>query len=311
MISQRPFPSITNHSERAGPQLTSGLPNFRGTSAVLANIDAHVGIGDPDDVYPGNDEFWRAAASVSATIAVIDDLPLSLDLAVSGGVPRFRNARTYELKDSTFERTWTTLQDQLVKARGSDVREAPPAGEPLRVPRTTNTDIVQLATYWQSAWTKLDDAWQRGDVLARIANPLGLVEERTQWQAAMGDVDKIARAGQPSDVYLKNHEFWRASRSLASTLDRFDQRPTSGRLTLDLPQESIPERLFDAAKGLGGQIVDAAGAVVQAVGNVAHSVANRAGSGFFDGFGVPLLAVGGGLALMWLLFGRRGHCETA
>jgi hypothetical protein len=273
--------------------------------AVLADVDAYAKTGDPRDIYPRNHEFWRAIAAVSVTISAIDDLPLSLDLAVSGRTPEHRNARTFDMKETTFDRAWTALHDQLVKARGSDLREPPEGatGGPIDVPRTTNGDIIQLATYWNAAWAKLEDAWQRGN---RIATPHG-ADERTRWRATLTDIDTLATARNPGDVYPKNHEFWRASRSLATTLDHFHERPAPGQITLDLPEERLPDRLLDFARDIGGQIADAAGAVAHAVGNIGR----EAGKGFFDGLGVPLLIGAGGLVTLWLLLRRPDRAEEA
>ena len=130
---------------------------------MLADIDAHVMGGDPRDIYSKNHEFWSATAAMSVAITVIDTLPLGLHLVVARGMAGHRNARTHEVKETTFERTWIAQRDQLAKVRGSDVREPPPAdGQAMQVPRTTNADILQLAGYWQGAWTKLEDAWKRG-----------------------------------------------------------------------------------------------------------------------------------------------------
>ena len=277
--------------------------------AVLADVDIHARNGDPADVYLRNHELWRATASVSVTLSAIDDMPLGLDRVVGRGPAEHRNARTFEVKESTFGQTWTAQHDQLAKARGCDVRE-PPAGStggPMQVPRTTNADVRELAAYWNASWTKLEDAWRHGDVLDRIADPVGVTDERARWQAAMADVDKLARTGNPSDVYAKNHELWRASLSLATTLDRLHQRPTPAGLTLDVPEESLPERILDFVKELPGQIADAAGAVAHAVGRIGR----EAGAGFFDGLGVPILVGGGGLLALWLLLRRTDHPEDA
>jgi len=272
--------------------------------AVLADVDAYAKTGSPRDVYPKNHEFWRATASVSVTISAIDDLPLSLDLAVSGKLPAHRNARTFDMKETTFDKTWTALHDQLVKARGSDLRQQPQGSTgTMDVPRTTNGDIIQLATYWNAAWTKLEDASKRGDV----SSPLGLEDERTRWRATLTDIDTLPATRNPGEIYPKNHEFWRASRSLATTLDRFHQRPAPNQLTLDVPEEGLPERLLDFAKDIGGHIADAAGAVAHAVGDLGR----EAGKGFFDGLGVPLLVGAGGLVTLWLLLRRPDHAEEA
>lgn len=270
--------------------------------AVLADVDAYAKTGDPRDVYPKNHEFWRATASVSVTISPLDDLPLSLDLTVSGRVPERRNARTYEVKETTFDKTWAAQHDQMAKLRGFDLRQ-PPLGavdHPMQAPRATNADILQLATYWNTAWTKLEDAWKRGDIVDRVDNPGGLQDDRARWQAAMTDVDKLAKAGKPGDVYPKNTEFWRASLALATTLGVFGQQPAPSQLLLDSPEDSsksLPERLLDAAKDLPAQIADAAGAIAHAVGGLGR----EAGAGFFDGLAGPLIVGAGGLVALWLL----------
>jgi hypothetical protein len=276
--------------------------------AVLADLDAHALNADPREVYAKNPAFWRATAAVSVAISAIDDMPLSLDLAVSGGRPERRNARTVEIKESTFDKTWTAQHDQLVKARGADVREPPPGvvGAPMHVPRTTYADVRQLATYWQDALTAVDDPGRHGDALHRIATPAGLAEERTRWQAVMADIDQLVKAN-PSDVYAKNHEFWRASQSLATTLGRIHPRPVPpSKLTLDVPEEGLGDRLLDFVKDLPGQIADAAGAVADAVGTLGRD----AGAGFFEGLGVPLLIGAGGLVALWLLLRRPDRREA-
>jgi hypothetical protein len=116
----------------------------------------------------------------------------------------------------------------------------------------------------------------------------------------MTDVDKLAKAGKPGDVYPKNTEFWRASLSLATTLGVFGQQPAPSQLLLDSPEDSsksLPERLLDAAKDLPAQIADAAGAIAHAVGGLGR----EAGAGFFDGLAGPLIVGAGGLVALWLL----------
>ena len=142
-----------------------------------------------------------------------------------------------------------------------------------------------------------------------IADPPGLVVERTRWQAAMADVDKIARTGNSRDVYPKNDAFWRTSRSLATTLDASHQQPTPSQLWIDTPEDAekrLPERLLEFAKDLPGRIADAAGAVAHAV----NDIGREAGAGFFGGLGVPLLVGTGGLVVLWLLLRRSNPCEA-
>jgi hypothetical protein len=273
--------------------------------AVMADIDALARNGGPGALYPKNHEFWSTTAVMSVTLSVIDDLPLSLDFAVGEGPARHRNGRTYNIKERTFDQVWTGLRDQLAKARGSDERTPPEgaSGGLIQVPRTTNADVVQITAYWSDAWTRLEDAWRRGNVLGRIADPLGLIAERARWLAATSEVEETAKSGKASDIYPKNDGFWRASRSLAAALDRYHQQPARGQITLDVPEEGLPERVVDFLTDLGGHIADAAGTVAHAVSDLGR----EAGKGFFNGLGVPLALGAGGLVTLWLLLRHRDH----
>jgi len=273
----------------------------------MADVDTHARNGNPAAVYPRNHEFWVTTAAISVTLSVIDGLPLSLDFVVSERPARHRNGRTYSIKEHTFDQVWSALREQLAKARGSDERPPPDgaSGEPMQVPRTTHGDIIQLAAYWNGAWTQLQEAWRRGNVLGRIADPLGLIAERARWQAAIAEVEDTAKSGNANDVYPKNDGFWRASRSLAAALDRYHQRPPRSQITLDVPDESLPERVVDFLTGLGGHIADAAGTVAHAI----NDLGREAGKGFFDGLGMPLALGAGGLVALWLLLRHRDHHE--
>jgi hypothetical protein len=293
-----------------GPErtATTGFDGVRRRwSAVMADVDAHARNGNPAAVYPRNHEFWVTTAAISVTLSVIDGLPLSLDFVVSERPAHHRNGRTYSIKEHTFDQVWSAIREQLAKARGSDERPPPDgaSGEPMQVPRTTNGDIVLLAAYWNGAWTQLEDAWRRGNVLGHLADPLGLIAERARWRAATAEVEDTAKSGNASDVYPRNDGFWRASRSLAAALDRYHQRPPRSQITLDVPDESLPERVVDFLTGLGGHIADAAGTVAHAI----NDLGREAGKGFFDGLGMPLALGAGGLVALWLLLRHRDHHE--
>jgi hypothetical protein len=274
-------------------------------NALMADIDTHARHGDPGAVYPRNHEFWSTTAAMSVTLSVLDDSPLSLDFAVGEGPAGHRNGRTYQIKERTFNQVWSALRDQLAKARGGDDRQPPDdaGGESMQVPRTTKGDVVQLAVYWNDAWTRLEETWRRGNTLGRIANPLGLTDERLRWQAVATEVETVAKTGNASDVYPRNDEFWRASRSLAATLDRYHQRPARSQITLDVPDESLPERVVDFLTDVGGHIADAAGTVAHAI----NDLGREAGKGFFDGLGGPLLLGASGIVALWLLLRHRDH----
>jgi hypothetical protein len=290
---------------------TLGLDGVkRRWQAVQADVDGYAKAGDPRDVYPKNHEFWRATASIAVAISALDDLPLSLDLAV-GGHPVRRNARTQEIHEGTFDGVWTAQRDAMTKLRGDDAHPpiASEVGGPWRVARTTNADIIQLAAYWDTAWTQRESAAKPGALPAPLDSVRDTAGERTRWRETMADVDRLAKTGRPGDLYPRNFEFWRAARSLAAALDRSGAPPVPSRLVLDSPEassRSLGERLLEAAKALPGQIADAAGSVAHAVGNFAHD----AGAGAFSGLGKPLLVGGGVLLGLYLLLRNCDHREA-
>src|SRR5262249_56385686 len=112
---------------------------------------------------------------------------------------------------------------------------------------------------------------------------------------------RAARRGTARRARPKNDEFWRASRSLAATLDRYHQQPARSQITLDVPEDTLPERVVDFLTDLGGHIADAAGTVAHAVSNLGR----EAGKGFFDGLGAPLLLGAGGIVALYLLLRHR------
>jgi hypothetical protein len=215
---------------------------------------------------------------------VLDEAPL-----------RVRNADT--IKESAYDETWTAQRAEYEKQRGFDLRDPLPGkpGRAMKVPRTTNADILKLAGYWSDAWAKLAARWATGG----IVNPIGLESERARWQAAIKDAEQYAKPGNPEDVYPKNHEFWRATSSLSITLAVFKESPT--------PYELMFDSTVQAVKDLPGRIADAAGVVANAVGNIAHEV----GAGFLKGMGPPLLIGGGVLLGAYLLFRNRPHETSA
>jgi hypothetical protein len=256
--------------------------------------------------YVHNRAFWSTLAATLAYLGSIHASPPSaaawravlVELATAGP---HRNGPTSDnnlhLTARTYDELWSAQKAALVKLRGADVREpsADMTGVRMAIPRTTNADILQLATYWTKALIKLEAKRLMGGVV----NAMGLDREKRRWQAALADVDKYAKTGTPSDVYPRNHELWRASGTLSITIAAIDEEPAP----LDLIVGSVKSSVED----LPGRIANAAGAVAHAVGNIAH----EAGAGLFSGFGTPLLIGGGVLFGLVMLLRSRGHREDA
>jgi hypothetical protein len=254
---------------------------------ALADIDTYAITGDPAALYPKNEAFWRASASVSITVAVIDDAPPPFEMLLDTVIQRapeprnvYRNA-TYP-GEGSFEIKWDQVQKDAIELRGFDTREALAgrAGRPMKIPRTLNGEISKLAAYWNGAWETLEK--KRGSFPTEI----GLDTLKKRWQAVMKDVREIADAGKIEDVYSKNHEFWRESFELAQTLDLFHELPSKLEIAWDVTQ-TLPDRFAEVI-----------GKVAHAVGDIAH----KAGEGVTSGLGKPILLAGsvvlGGI-LLW------------
>lgn len=264
--------------------------------AVLADVDTSATARDPAAIYPKNEEFWRASASVSVTIAVIDEAPppfeMRLDTLAQQPNTERRNA-TYP-GEGSFETMWDKQHNDFVNARGFDTREALPGqgGRPMKIPRTLNAEIVKLADYWNAAWKKLED---RRGIFGNLPTEIGLDSLKKRWQEVMKDVSEIAASGKGEEVYPKNHEFWRETFELAQTLDLFNELPTKFDIAIDV------------AKGVPDRIAHVVGDVARVVGNAAH----EAGKGLLSSLGTPLL-IGGGVVLgLVLLLRRNNHREAA
>ena len=254
---------------------------------TLADVDTYATTGDRAAVYPENEAFWRASASVAITVAVIDEFPPSFEMQLDATVQRtpeprnlYRNA-SYP-GEGTFETKWDDVHKDASELRGFDTREALAGrvGRPMAIPRTLNGEISKLAAYWNGAWEKLEA--HRGSFPTEI----GLDTLKKRWQAVMKDVREIADAGKIEDVYTKNHEFWRESFELAQSLDLFHELPSKLEIAWAVTQ-TLPDRFADVV-----------GKLAHAVGDIAH----KAGEGVTSGLGKPILIAGsvvlGGI-LLW------------
>jgi hypothetical protein len=258
--------------------------------AALADVDTYAATGDPAAVYAKNETFWRASASLSVTIAAIDEAPPLFEMLLDTMIQRpgehrngYRNA-TYP-GEGTNESMWDKVHDDFVEARGFDTRDALPGrtGRPMKIPRTLNAEIVNLAAYWNQAWKKLEG---RRGILGNLPTEQGLDTLKKRWTEVMKDVHEIAEVGKVDEVYPKNHEFWRESFQLAQTLDLFNELPSK----LDIA--------WDVTKTLPDRFADVVGKVAHALGDIAH----KAGEGVTSGLGKPILIAGsvvlGGI-LLW------------
>ena len=272
--------------------------------AAVIEVEEHA-FSQPHAEYAHNRTLWSTIIAVVAHLELIgarvpsdDELHEVLDGLWelgeghrNGGAPV-----TSEVTESTVEKMWDAQHAEMKAARGFDLRE-PSAGSPgrrMQVPRTTNADVIRLAGYWNQQLAKLLVKVMMGSV----SNTMGLTGEQERWRVAAGDVEQLAKSGRADDVYAKNHEFWRASLSLATTLGVLGEVPSPYDLMLASTKQAVAD--------LPSKIADAAGSVAHAIGTIAH----EAGAGLISGVGKPLLLGGSVLVGLFLLL-RSGRSRGA
>jgi hypothetical protein len=245
--------------------------------------------------YAKNREFWTTVADVCA---YLDEVPVP-DLwgvladhlgdaelrnagpAQDGAVASFDGIKTYD-------DMWTAQRNFLADKRGADKLPAPAGmgGFEMNIPRSTNADVLQIATYWTTQ-------------LANAKQVMGYQTAVDKWHVAIADVDKLAKTGKPTDVYPRNNEFWRTAFEVAVQVAIGDESPSKWDLFVDSLKDSVTH-LPDTLETVGSKAVDVVADAAHAVGHVAGA----AGKGLFSGLGTPLL-VGGGLLGLYLITRSR------
>jgi hypothetical protein len=268
--------------------------------ATCADLQ-HDALPAAQDTYPENRSFW---SSLESTVIYLDDIAVAPPSAAlwdaliaevgarrnvgpttDGPIAHFDNIKTY---DDLYNSQLKFLKEK----RGTDARDQPPghSGGTRDIPRTTNADVLQLATYWSNELAKVKHVFGHDGVVAR-------------WTPVVNDVDKLAKNGKPDEVYAKNNEFWREMQQVAIQIAVADEAPSKWDMVVDSVKDSVkhlPETLTGAASK-GAELIESA---AHAVGKVA----NEAGKGLFSGLGAPVL-IGAGLIGLFLISRNRSHRE--
>ena len=254
-----------------------------------ASIAPHKG------AYAKNREFWQTVADVCE---YLDEVPVpdlwgvladhlgGAELRNAGPAPDGAIARFDNLK--TYDDMWNAQRKFLADKRGSDKLPAPTGmgGPEMIIPRTTNADVLQIATYWTTQ-------------LANAKQVMGYKAAVDQWHAAIADVDQLAKTGKPDDVYPKNNAFWRTSFEVAVQVAIGAESPSAWELVVESVKDSaahLPETLENAASEAVHVIAEA--------GHGLGKVVNETAKGLFSGLGTPLL-IGGGLLGLYLVTRSR------
>ena len=236
--------SIVDAVLRDAP-LTSGAYGIERRWRHCARELAGTALAEPGLEYRHNREFWSALASVIAYLSSVDaEVPDSMWRAllaeVAAAPPEHRNTAVIDeklhLAAFSYDELWQAQKTALAKLRGADAREPGPKamGFRMTVPRTTNADILQLATYWTSALAQVESKRREmGPHGSEALHQAGLDGEIRRWRVALADVDTYAPTGDPAAIYAKNEAFWRASASLSITIAAIDEAPPPFEMLLD------------------------------------------------------------------------------
>jgi hypothetical protein len=210
----------------------------------------------------------------------------------------FDGVKTY---DDMYIAQYKYLRDQ----RGFDMLPPPTelvagasvGGDTEAVPRTTNSDVLQLATYWSHAFSDARAVTDDHDFTER------------QWKEVLADIDKNAKGADPNAAYAKNNILWRVLDNVSSNVSVAANAPTRWDLFVGALGKSIkdlPENLVKEVEWVGGKTKDVLVDVAGSVGGAA----NTAVKSLFSGITTPLLVGGGVLAAVLLLRNRDDHAHA-
>jgi hypothetical protein len=195
----------------------SATPGFsRRWRGTLDQIK-HEALPAPSDAFADNRSFWSTLEIAAVTLdehaypVPPDATWTRLLREVGTEVPRNGGALTSITQRPDPLDVYAVLYREKRAERGDDVL-APPrgfGGLAKPIPRTTNADVLFLATWWTN--------W-----LADSPRIRGVDSIQARWLTALAGVDGVAKQGHPSDVYPLNNEFWRTFGSVAAYMSAAD-----------------------------------------------------------------------------------------
>lgn len=279
-------------------------PVLRRWRAIVDEIEADA-LAHLDDTYAGNRVFWATLETVAlelderasrppggaawrALCAVLDQTA-ARNAAPPGDGP-FKHFEGVK----TFDELYNAQAKYLREVRGFDNLMPDPgmAGGERFIPRATNADVVALADFW-------------APLLADSKTIMGSDRVIALWRAAMTDVERLARHGEPTAVYAKNNTFWRALMEAAIHIAVAADAPTKW----ELAKESIKDSIVHLPDTIGA-VASKGVAAVSTTAHAAGKVLNEAGKGLFSGAGVPILVGAGVLGAVLLFRGSRRREEA-
>ena len=135
-------------------------------------------------------------------------------------------------------RLWIAMKARLIELRGSDA-----GANRKAIPRTSNSDVMQLAARWTQELTRSLVAYPHAG------------DYRTTWRAALGRIERQTAGKPPGEPYGENEWFWQeATQELAIWLASRSAVPTKMELAVESVAEAVmevPATLGHAAKAAG------------------------------------------------------------
>jgi hypothetical protein len=205
---------------------------------------------DPRSVYEHNTDFWEAVITLAVQIA--SSTP-SQDTSPRNAAPVDTGA-TIVFPSVEADDAAKMQRDEMSRQRGEDV-----VTDRLisRVPRTTVSDVRQLAKFWSDA---LLHAGGSNTVVQNESIHFADISHRQQldrWRKALAQVAAIPKDADPNSVYEHNTDFWEAVWTIAIVIAATAAAPTRWELIKQATwkaAKNLPDTLKSAADSLWGGI---------------------------------------------------------
>jgi hypothetical protein len=190
---------------------------------------------------------------------------------------------TVSLSEPTTTKLFIALKEAMVKVRGFDL--IPGKKVSVRIPRTTNADVRLLLGRWTGELIRAGVTTGQKKLWDKIV---------AKWEPAAADMLAQAKGGDANEPFGDNVRFWTTTAKLSIELAAIKGLPSEWDFAVEALAEAIveaPAVILDVTKKVAGKI-----------GNVAEAVATGAGKvvgGFFEGFGLPGIALIAGAAYLY------------
>ena len=198
---------------------------------ILERVARHARGGMPHCTFAHNDEFWQALFLLATQSDACNEEPAPWTFRGPSATRNAAPVDTGATLDFPAAKTWDEAaqmqRDAFSKLRGEDVV----TGRLIsRVPRTTHSDVRQVADYWRAGLARVGEH-SFADVSYRHV--------LDRWRAALADVERIPTAADPAAVYAHNTDFWEAVVTIAIQVAVTAEAPTKWQLAKAATKQAI------------------------------------------------------------------------